>query len=350
MTQYGVYENTSIIKGGSVINNPEYVNFCTLFKGTSGNNNKYLSNPVILQQYPTLFNAINISNVDYKAIIYVPNILNYNVLITGYNITDKITESSEYKAYNKDIILGYEYTFFTYYEDGINFNNFIQQQNMYIAGLNEKQKNIIADYIRPAAYNLLKEFLIDYSPGYIQRYITNKKECFTNELANSFCDYIEYFIRNDSINYPIQNITHIIEKTFDDNAHDIYNSISEDIWTQIIFSYLNDLNTIILNAPKSSHTFIVYRGAEEDYIIPQEYNADGISIYRSNRIISVSINYMAAKNFYDNGINPNLSILYRIAIPSGSNLLFVTPFAPIYYKYEMEFILPVNQFFYAANN
>ena len=361
LTEFGVYDKLSLKKKGGTsltipdIYNNEMVHFCSLYKGTQGTYNNNLDNYNILQQFPTLFNIITTNNIDLNAYIYISNILNYDVLKNGYNITTKLTQSSDfrrtitYKEYNKDMIMGYELPQFIYHGDGIELNNFIQLQNIYLAGLSEKEKNIIADYVRPATYNLINIFMTEFKSGYIQKYIS-KHGMFTRDMANSFCDYIEYFIRNGTINYPIENISNIKEKATDDDAEPIYNTISEDIWTQIILMYLNDLNTIILNAPKSTHDFITYRGVKEDYFIPQEFNADNIPVYKSNRIISISISYIAAKTFYDYGRDPAASTLYRIAIPKGCSMLFVTPVAPIYHKYEMEFILPVNQYFYAANN
>jgi len=232
-------------------------------------------------------------------------------------------------------------------------NDFIQEQQEFLKSLNNKEKNIIKDYIHPNSYKLIHTFI---NNGFSKEFINKYKEetefhDLNREIGNAFCDYIEEYILSLPPNtISAEDIIKLKSTPYFADAHVFYNLIPDDIWSIILLQYLNDLNDIILRAPPVRNIMITYRGSSTDYINVNIQLQPDIYAFKSNRISSFTFNYDTAKDYYDNDVSISEKTLYRVAITPGSKVLFITPLAPYQLKDELEILTPINQLFYAPGN
>jgi len=266
-----------------------------------------------------------------------------------------------FRKYNYKLITSYDIDNIKYpstAQDGnvirdINFENmkdYILKQLEYINGLDEISKNIIKDYTRPYSYDLLKVYMVDPSPGFLDRYRNKKgitreqtKQC----LGNAFCNII-FNVRNIQDQATQERIKN---KTFDEDADDVYNRITEEEWRRILQIYLCSLNEVILAAPPVKKYFTCFRGSrQDDYAVPlpnqlvlnSDFTTTPIHFYPSNlRPVSLSFNFEASKTFY-NFPPANGPTLYRVGVYPGCRLLFASPLTDFYLKRECEFFVPAN--------
>jgi len=338
----------------------EISNFCSAYKGTPENINNNITQLLIdssgiYNNYQNIKNFVRDNYTTYEAKLIIQNLQHYNYYISTYSFDNKLpveirtfTRSNTYYEYNKNIIMAYELPQFQYNINNY-INDFVEMQQQYLNSLSDKDKNIVKDYIHPNANKLLQAFINNgYSPGFIDNYmINNGVPMLNHEMGNAFCDYIEEYI---TINDIMIDINELKSKQYLHDAHEIYNTISEEIWSRILLRYLQDLNNIILNAPPVEDTMITYRGSSTDYINIQTQTATGIDVFISNRISSFTFNYDEAKKFYNKGTNNSDKTLYRVAITPGSRVLFISSFAPDILKDELEILTPINQHFHASEN
>jgi hypothetical protein len=334
--------------------------FCSQYRGIHEEHNEnidhLLNNTILPYEYQNIINFIIANNESYSSTFEIFYSQLYDLYIPQYEFTNKnrleniiFTRTNKYFEYNKQIIMGYDLPQFEYNQNNY-INYFVQQQQLYLQTLSDKQKNIVKDYIHPNSYALLHEFINNgFGKGFINKYIQNKSiNNLNHEIGNAFCDYIEEYILSFSPHsiLSIEDIIILKSKPYFADAHVFYNDIPEEIWCIILLQYLHDLNNIILQAPPVTNTKITYRGSSTDYINIQSHT--DIYAFKSNRITSFTFNYDTAKEYYDDGDSEKT--LYRVAITPGSRVLFVTPLAPYQLKDELEILTPINQLFYAPGN
>jgi len=287
------------------------------------------------------------------------NVNTYNMPILGNR--SQYTFTYRFRKYNYKLITSYDIDNIKYpstAQDGsvirdINFENmkdYILKQLEYINGLDEISKNIIKDYTRPYSYDLLKVYMVDPSPGFLDRYRTKKgitPQQTNRRLGNAFCNIIfnVLYIQDQATQERIKN------KTFDEDADDVYNRITEEEWRRILQIYLCSLNEVILGAPSVKKYFTCFRGSrQDDYAVPlanqlvinNDFTTTPIHFYPSNlRPVSLSFNFEASEVFYN--MQPsNNPTLYRVGVYPGCRLLFASPLTVDYLKQECEFFVPAN--------
>jgi len=295
----------------------------------------YLKNELI-----NLHHYINTNNIQqtYKITIYFNN-FNYENYDNINNFLGLHTFNREcnYKLYNKEIVLSYEILQLMYND---NLQRYINLQIIYIQSLSTEEKNIIKDYTKIESFSFLNEYISNPTIGFIERY--KSKMYFSSiceEFGNSFCDIICAL-------YPQHNnINRIKYKEFNEDADEIYNSITEEQWHIILQTYLVELNRIILGAPATTEDFLCFRGSTSDYVISNTISQEEtINIFLTNsRPSSISVNFESAHSFYNLGTDPVNKTMYRVLVTPGCKLLFATPLSAI--KSEMEFIVPIYHIF-----
>ena len=371
ISKHGILDisENKYLQGGAEIdlltteNLDELREFCTIYKGDRKQSNSNVSNDDVLINYPKISTAIRNNNNQSSSSFKLPFILNYEAEKRfTYNINDLLSytilnfeRNSIFYDYNKKIIMGYELMQHTYHNE-IQFQQFIDKQQDYIYNLNNKAKNIIKDYIYPSSYNIINEYFKKNKNLDKSFYNIIDQELKTYALGNAFCDFILQEIP-DLLNSVRASYTEDLYKNLGIEYEDknLYLSIPLDNWKNILNNYIIELQEIINKAPEVTEKFVTYRGvsainkqiAENDSL--QGTISEVVPISKTDRFISVSLNYEASNSFY-NHANPDDSRLYRIIINKGCKLLFITPLAPNNLKNEMELLLPINSLLYSPDN
>ena len=372
ISKHGILDisENNYLKGGSEIdlltteNLVELRNFCTTYKGKPKEHNSYVSDDSVLKQYSKIYTAIKNNNTPSSSSFKLPLILNYEAekRIT-YNIDELLSfnilnfeRKSTFYDYNKKIIMGYELMQHTYHDEK-QFQQFIDKQQDYIYKLDIKAKNIIKDYIHPSSYNMINEYFKKNTQIDNTFYSIIDNELQTYALGNAFCDFIleqkPDLLKDVTSKYTIESYKNMGINYGDKN---LYLSISLQEWKIILDNYINALQEIINNAPIVEDKFVTYRGVSAITKVLQANDTlqgtapnEIVNISKTDRFISVSLNYAASDSFY-NHANPVDSRLYRIIINKGCKLLFITPLAPDNLKNEMELLLPINSLLYSPND
>jgi hypothetical protein len=372
ISKHGILDisENNYLQGGAEIdlltteNLDELTRFCRNYKGNPKESNSNVSNDVVLNNYQKIYTAIKSNNNQSSSSFKLPYILNYEAekRIT-YNINDLLSytilnfeRNSIFYDYNKKIIMGYELMQHTYHNE-IQFQQFIDKQQDYIYNLSNREKNIIKDYIYPSSYNIINEYfkknkILDQS-----FYNIIDQELKTYALGNAFCDFILEEIPDllDSVSAASYTVDLYKNLGIDYEDKNLYLLIPLNNWNNILNKYIIELQIIINNAPTVTEKFVTYRGVsainkqivENDSL--QGTISEDVPISKTDRFISVSLNYEASNSFY-NHANPDDSRLYRIIINKGCKLLFITPLAPNNLKNEMELLLPINSLLYSPDN
>jgi hypothetical protein len=269
------------------------------------------------------------------------------------NIDDYVfTKKFEYYKYNEALILGYESGLYLLKD---NYQSFIDKQQEYLDSLNIINKKAIQDYTKEI---VSEDYIKPFNNNTFD--IRQARKNIGDAFAFFVCMFIKNFINDDSINN--KEILHAnydtIDNFFDnyknnslpkyyDEYHPLYKILSNDNWKIIISMYLNNLNELILNAPKLENDLFLYRGANNNYLNEQEIDPDNNPLYHSSRIASYSMNYEASKHFYTGGANP---IMFRVLFKTGTRALFITPFADYRLDREMEVLTAKSQILSVYDN
>jgi len=237
-----------------------------------------------------------------------------------YKDKKEIKLDFSYHQYNEDIVTAYERN---YIENFKNLQEFLKRQEIYVNGLSLANKIIINDYTKFDCFRFYKSYVNSYTFADISyaKYIdgrwikdhyvdetdrvTNiiyKKFCFGDSLYKQIIDVIGILefnsiihgidkskIDNDIIKGSdeyINVVKSLIEKegrfykNIDDywlnneNERKDYNEISifadkldNVTWHYIMIQFIQDLNEIISNAPRTITPIYCYRGTTFDYVI-----------------------------------------------------------------------------------
>lgn len=118
------------------------------------------------------------------------------------------------------------------------------------------------------------------------------------------------------------------------------NMISKDTYSLMLQMYVNDLQRIILAAPKTNQTLIVYRGTSHD--IYKKYK----KTFSSGQFTSTA--YLPGHALkYARGEN---GVLTRITIPPGKSSLFISPVNRFSDYGEYEIVLPISEYEITGRN
>ena len=259
------------------------------------------------------------------------NFNKYNELLSLSNKKEEII-NFKYKDDNVDDI-------YSFYEDFLKntkpsfFEKSYSYKSVYLAQ-NKKFINIINKYIDP---DNIKDFLktqSDYIQSLTLRELYNLK-CYTIEETLLI---LEIWIKNrkNGKTNTIKTIDHLQELPifpffyqlrdyFSDHAESDddfldyikynYSSFSVDIFDIVIDAYINEINNIILNAPKTTKELYVYKIDTDMY-----KNATSSSSYlMTDEILTTHIFPETLIKKY----NPRRSVLYQIKIDVNLPVLFI---------------------------
>jgi len=258
--------------------------------------------------------------------------------------------------YNVNYILGFEALQFKFYVDK-NYENFIISQRNYLHTLSSIKKQSIDDYIKKTTFEyFINPFKYNnFNINDIKDLAAGGIGC--DEIGNSFSDNIYIYVKNDfdigsftaSTNQNQYNrlkndfINKYIKSELINKkkCHPFYFELDNTDWHIILKKFIDDVNEIIIGAPKTQYPLLIYRASKDNYMYDTRQN----NVFISNRISSFSINFDASKSvFYDPNMHMPTAIMYRTLLCPGATGLFITPLASEDdVKHEMEILIPEGQ-------
>ena len=296
---------------------------------------------------------------------------------TSYTIGDKTVDyyhegenewvqDFSHNGYNKDIVQAYEKNFIDNFK---NLPNFISKQYDHIATMSLTDKIVINDYTKKSCFH----FYLAYASKLISKqglgeimkkdgsWITGYKidqwyDDPHNEspelygFGDSFFKQIFAVIKEEKfnkiiksklkhsgyVNANVQNITdywdflkkNSIERAHPNSLSIFKDELTDEEWDEVMRKFINDIDTIIAQAPETDNIIYCYRAVSNDYISlrtgDDHINTDGPKIYRNDegtyintRIGSLSLNYDSSVRYLKGGT------MYRAYIMDGVKVLYI---------------------------
>ena len=267
-----------------------------------------------------------------------------------------------HNGYNKDIVQAYEKNFIDNFK---NLPNFISKQYDHIATMSLTDKIVINDYTKKSCFH----FYLAYASKLISKqglgeimkkdgsWITGYKidqwyDDPHNEspelygFGDSFFKQIFAVIKEEKFNKIIKSklehseyVTNIdqywnflkdkgIERAHPNSLSIFKDELTDEEWDEVMRKFINDIDTIIAQAPETDNIIYCYRAVSNDYISlrtgDDHINTDGPKIYRNDegtyintRIGSLSLNYDSSVRYLKKGT------MYRAYIMDGVRVLYI---------------------------
>lgn len=263
-----------------------------------------------------------------------------------------------HSGYNKDIVCAYEQK---YIDNKDNMQRFIAEQKEFIEHMSFADKVVINDYTEFQTFTFYIYYINRGSnQKWLKKYIDEKQsDAFT--FGDSFYKQIlELYpdIFNNKLatrGFTIYEIDEIDEYWKNNgradyrNSKSIFSELSQEKWENIIAKFINDVNNIILSAPKLKTNIYCYRGSSIHYV---KHNAadfcKGIKInpsdtsdyFLSSRLSSYSLNFDKSFEYLMKSDNVDKRCMYRTVISEGSKVLFIPQISDA--PHELEILTPIN--------
>ena len=263
-----------------------------------------------------------------------------------------------HSGYNKDIVCAYEQK---YIDNKDNMQSFIDEQKEFIEDMSFADKVVINDYTEFQTFTFYIYYINRGSnQKWLKKYIDEKQsDAFT--FGDSFYKQI-LELYPDIFNGKLATRGVTIYKTNEigeywgnngradnRNIKSIFSELSQEEWENIIAKFINDVNNIILSAPKLKTDIYCYRGSSIHYV---KHNAadfcKGIKInpsdtsdyFLSSRLSSYSLNFDKSFEYLMKSDNVDKRCMYRTVISKGSKVLFIPQISDA--PHELEILTPIN--------
>lgn len=297
---------------------------------------------------------------------------------------EEVNIQFRHSGYNREIVTAFQKP----YIDNIdNLQQFIQEQEAFIAKMPLKDKIIINDYTKYSCFHIYSTLNqtghidnVIQSGSWIHHYKINtdrniyKLFHFGDSLYKQILDVIgpERFthkIRNDPEYQSIMrnstliftNITtyweYIRENGKDRKMHNsasiFYEELSDQEWHEVLVIFADDINNIVKNACKCNTDIYCYRGVTNDYVLLEKFDSNILVVgtsgetkdivvekgkYLSTRIGSFSINFESSLNYsYENPENRtgDQGCLYSVTIRKGVHVLYIPSLSFASHEFEI---------------
>ena len=280
---------------------------------------------IAYKKYNDLKNSLDIKekNVSFKFSVYMDSIIDKKTLIKYSNKKmgfeeQQLTLTFKYNDYNKKFIDNMNYVINIEY-----LQEYIKEQSLYMNSLGIRD-----------IYNLELFYNIYI---YINKYLSKRikiKDLFKNiyedqlDITNEFLLFYYQFYDHFSKSNSYKSM-----KDFMIFINTNINRFDDDLLESILKSYLNEINVIILNAPKTKNNFYVY-------YVP---SSNEINV-KSEKGVYVSDKFIIG-NLIINSIELHSnSYIYEIFVKKGVSLLHISPFSTDAVYLNMLFPLNGNFF------
>jgi hypothetical protein len=261
-------------------------------------------------------------------------------------LTDNINTNSQqnflekdkidFKKKSSEIVIGYnEYNhkFINRIQRIINFNHLnelLQEQDEFIKSLSIRELYNLKHYTYQGD-KLIVEFIN-------KTFSIEFLEINYNISTLLYFQFLDYFSHNPV--FKDKQVDLDDTKEFLKFIYINYKNFSNDIYNQVITSYIQELNEIFKKAPKTKEVMYVYRGVKDNYISKEVSKNKSKGFFVSNRFTSTSLLLSSAITF----IKTPDSVLYEIKIEKGLPVIFLNGISFI--SNEFEILLPINSTFY----
>jgi hypothetical protein len=258
-------------------------------------------------------------------------------------------------GYNEDIVKAFEYAYIQNEENRQSFIN--EQYNFIDKNLSIKERIILNDYTKKNSFALYTAYVSrGTDEDWFKKYKTENREkafCFGDsffyqiwsEFKNDF-----YTMLNIDPNLLKEHGTEIFDKYWEIQNYKrikcfdlslFHESFNKEQWEQILKKFIEDINSIILKAPKTKSELYCYRGVNKHYI--HSYSDPLSNIFISGRFSSFSLNFNKSFGYYKSFEDSSNKCMYKTVIKANVNVLFLprVSFAPD----ELEILTPINTVF-----
>jgi len=275
----------------------------------------------------------------------------------------------DHMGYNKNIVCAYEQG---YIDNKDKMLKFIEFQKNYIKyDMTKADKIVINDYTEHHTFTLYSYYISRVAnPNWLKKYkesvnepkiqIDRPHEPFT--FGDSFYKQI-FALFPDKFRAKISGNFTTIEEYWDlctkpgttfvkrskRHSFSLFDDLTQEQWEDVLKTFINDVNEIILNTPLLTDNIYCYRGSSVHYIKHNDgdfsdqhikINKNAPEMFLSSRLASYSLNFDKSYEYLMKSNEPHKRCMYRTVITAGTPVLFIPTISDA--PDELEILTPIN--------
>lgn len=279
----------------------------------------------------------------------------------------------DHMGYNKNIVCAYEQGYINNKNKMLKFIEF--QKNYIKHTMTKADKIVINDYTEHHTFTLYYYYISrENNTNWLNKYKESVNDhtiqkdrphepftfgdSFYKQIFALFPDYFKL-----KISATISGDFTTIEEYWDlctktrttfvnrSNRHSLslFADLTQNEWEEVLKTFINDVNKIILKTPPLTNNIYCYRGSSVHYIKHNDGNFDenyirinknADDMFLSSRLASYSLNFDKSYDYLMKSNEPHKRCMYRTVIIAGTPVLFIPTISDA--PDELEILTPIN--------